>query len=94
MPTIKIGKQRFNKLMGQEFTLEKLEDLGFEYGIEVEDDKETEGTTVVEFFRFECTNNRPDLLCESSLTRSLLMYLEKAQCPTIKVLPTTQKIIV
>lgn len=35
MPTIKIAKQRFNKLMGEEFTLGKLEDLGFEYGIEV-----------------------------------------------------------
>lgn len=43
MPTIKISKDRFNKLMGEEFTLQKLEDLGFEYGIEIEEDAETEG---------------------------------------------------
>ncbi len=38
MPTIKICQKRFNQLMGQEWTLEKLEELGFEYGIEIEDD--------------------------------------------------------
>lgn len=48
----------------------------------------------MEFFRFECTNNRPDLLCESSLTRSLLMYLGKTKCPIIKVLPSKERMIV
>lgn len=48
----------------------------------------------VTYFKFECTNNRPDLLCESSLTRTLLMYLGKRECPQLKVLPATQKILV
>jgi len=33
MPSFRIEKQRFNKLMEEEFTLDKLERLGFEYGI-------------------------------------------------------------
>lgn len=36
MPTIRISKKRFSELMGMEFTFEKLEELGFEYGIEIE----------------------------------------------------------
>jgi phenylalanyl-tRNA synthetase beta chain len=91
MPTIKIAKKRFNELMGIDFTFEKLEDLGFEYGIEIEEDSEedmeseidpkTKTRKRIEFFRFECTNNRPDLLCEASLTRSLLLYLGKRKMP-------------
>jgi hypothetical protein len=104
MPTIKIAKKRFNELMGIDFTFEKLEDLGFEYGIEIEEDSEedmeseidpkTKTRKRIEFFRFECTNNRPDLLCEASLTRSLLLYLGKRKCPVVKTLPAVHQIIV
>jgi hypothetical protein len=38
MPTLKIEKTRFHTLMGQDYTLEQLEDIGFEFGIEVEDE--------------------------------------------------------
>lgn len=50
--------------MGIDFDIKKLEDLGFEFGIEIEEDvEEEEPGKAVEYFKFECTNNRPDLLC-------------------------------
>lgn len=33
-------------------------------------------------------------MCEASLTRILKLYLKKAQCPEVKVLPPVEKIIV
>lgn len=41
MPTLKIEKSRFHTLMKQDYTLQQLEDIGFEFGIEVEEEIET-----------------------------------------------------
>lgn len=90
MPTLKIEKSRFHSLMDQEYTLQSLEDLGFEFGIEVEDEvvpPGPENKLPIESYKFDCTNNRPDLLCEASLTRILKLYLRKGKCPELKVLP-------
>lgn len=38
MPNIKIEQERFFELMGERYTFEWLDDLGFEFGIEVEED--------------------------------------------------------
>jgi hypothetical protein len=41
MPNIKIEKSRFHSLMNREFTFDELEALGFEFGIEIEEEIET-----------------------------------------------------
>ena len=57
--------------------MSELEELGFEFGVEIEKDEEhdQEGKVVKEFYKFDCMNNRPDLLSESSLVRALKIYL-------------------
>ena len=40
MPNIKIQRSRFFQLMGQEYSKDHLDKLGFEFGIEIEEDKE------------------------------------------------------
>jgi hypothetical protein len=37
MPNLKIEQDRFDELMGKKYTFEQLDDLGFEFGIEVEE---------------------------------------------------------
>lgn len=64
MPNIKIEKQRFFELMGKEYQFEWLDDLGFEFGIEIEQDfeRDKDGKVIKENLKFDCMNNRPDLL--------------------------------
>lgn len=40
MPNIKIERSRFFELMGQQYDFKWLDDLGFEFGIEIEEDTE------------------------------------------------------
>ena len=35
MPNLKIEQERFDELMGKKYTFEQLDELGFEFGIEV-----------------------------------------------------------
>ena len=43
MPNLKIEKELFKELMGREFTFQELDEFGFEFGIEVEEDVEEVG---------------------------------------------------
>ena len=68
--------------MGQKYQFEELDLLGFEFGIEIEEDIEVtltkENLSVTkEYYKFDCMNNRPDLLTEASLVRTFQIYLEK-----------------
>ena len=40
MPNLKIDKNLFHELMNKDYTFEELDNLGFEFGIEVEEDTE------------------------------------------------------
>lgn len=73
MPVIRILKETFDKMMGEERPFEFYDQLGFEYGIQIE--KEKEGEEI--YYKFECMNNRPDLLAETSLARAFKVYLGK-----------------
>jgi hypothetical protein len=35
MPNLKIEQERFDELMGQKYTFHQLDELGFEFGIEI-----------------------------------------------------------
>lgn len=77
MPNIKIERERFFELMGQRYTFQWLDNLGFEFGIEIEEDEERDkdGNVVKQYFKFDCMNNRPDLLTEATLVRAFQIYL-------------------
>lgn len=64
MPHLKIEQERFDELMGKKYSFEQLDDLGFEFGIEVEEAIEDNSKTNTKqlFYKFDCMNNRPDLL--------------------------------
>ena len=95
MPNLKIEKKLFNELMGKNYTFEELDDLGFEFGIEVEEDvEEVTQQEKREIYKFDCMNNRPDLLTEASLTRIFKIYLGMMDTPEMKLSPPTTKIVV
>ncbi len=71
MPNLKIEQERFDELMGKKYTFEQLDELGFEFGIEVEEANEENK----EYYKFDCMNNRPDLLTEATLVRTFKIYL-------------------
>lgn len=62
MPTISINKKYFHKLLGKTLTDEEFDELCFEYGLEVEEDKDCE-----EKIKVELPANRYDLLCVEGL---------------------------
>ena len=96
MPNIKIERERFYELMGQKYEFEWLDDLGFEFGIEIEEDEERDkdGKVVKEYFKFDCMNNRPDLLTEATLTRAFKIYLQQMKPPQVVLTPPTTSMTV
>lgn len=70
MPTISINKKYFHKLLGKELTDKQFEDICFDYGLEVEEDKEKE-----ENIKVELPANRYDLFCVEGLALSFQPYL-------------------
>lgn len=65
MPTISINKKYFHKLLGKTLSDEEFENLCFDYGLEVEEDKEVETNIKVEL-----PANRYDLLCVEGLANA------------------------
>lgn len=73
--------------MGKKFTFEELDDLGFEFGIEVEEVEEENAQTKEKkmSYKFDCMNNRPDLLTEATLVRTFKIYLEYIKTPELRL---------
>lgn len=70
-----------------------MDNLGFEFGIEIEEDEETDkdGKIIKEYYKFDCMNNRPDLLTEATLVRAFKIYLGLSEVPSVVLTkPTTQ----
>ena len=67
--------------MNKNYAFEELDDLGFEFGIEVEEDVEETENEKKQVYKFDCMNNRPDLLTESSLSRIFKIYLGLIDTP-------------
>lgn len=95
MPNLKVEKDTFHQLMGKQYEFQELEDLGFEFGIEVEEEKEAVQENITKhFYKFDCMNNRPDLLSEITLTRTLKIYLGQIETPKMKLSKPTTRIVV
>ena len=58
MPHLKIEQCRFDELMGKKYTFEQLDELGFEFGIEVEEAIEEVQSVKKAYYKFDCMNNR------------------------------------
>eukprot|EP01017_Pseudomicrothorax_dubius_P029113 TRINITY_DN3506_c0_g3_i3.p1 TRINITY_DN3506_c0_g3~~TRINITY_DN3506_c0_g3_i3.p1 ORF type:complete len:593 (-),score=188.34 TRINITY_DN3506_c0_g3_i3:161-1939(-) len=81
MPTIHVSRAYFFKLLGKQLTFEELENLAFEYGIEVEEEVE-EG---IEKLKFELGANRYDLLCVEGLVLCLGTFLGLRKPPVYAI---------
>ena len=79
MPTVHVPVKLFNQGLGQTLSLEKLEELCFEFGMEVEliENEPKEPNK----YAFETPSNRNDLLCTEGIIRNLAVFLGKVAVP-------------
>jgi len=70
MPTISINQAYFNQLISHQFTMEELDEICFNFGLEVEEDKENPG-----HLKVEIPANRYDLLSVEGLALTISNYL-------------------
>jgi phenylalanyl-tRNA synthetase beta chain len=68
--------------------MEKLEELAFDFGIEIEED--AENASIV----FELAANRPDLLCVENLSYALRLYLGQCEPRQFKFNAPRERILV
>lgn len=73
-----------------------MDNLGFEFGIEIEEDEETDkdGKIIKEYYKFDCMNNRPDLLTEATLVRAFKIYLGLSEVPSVVLTKSTTQITI
>lgn len=70
MPTISINKKYFHKLLGRVLSDKEFDEYCFDYGLEVEEDKESD-----ERIKVELPANRYDLFCVEGLAIAFRAYL-------------------
>ncbi|XP_071146893.1 phenylalanine--tRNA ligase beta subunit-like isoform X2 [Mytilus edulis] len=106
MPTIEVKKDLLFKALGREYSFEEFDELGFEFGLEAEEPEEEEilqNPDLANVWKIEIPANRYDLLCIEGMSRALLVFLEKKQCPRyktvkpqklqqMKILPATKQV--
>lgn len=74
MPIVSVNIENFFKKLGKKLSFKELEELCFEYGIEVEEkevakkNKKSGKEEKVKEYAFEVGANRPDLLSVETLT--------------------------
>lgn len=90
MPTISISKSYFHKLLGQKLTDKEFEDHCFDFGLEVEEDKENSETNI----KVELPANRYDLLSVEGLANAFSNYLELKKPLKYTVSPAQNKLFV
>lgn len=102
MPTVHVRVDIFNECLGKTLTLEQLEELCFEFGIEVEliTEKVDIGTpqqpSLIEIkkYAFETPSNRNDLLCTEGIVKNLAVFLGLVPTPNYVGLKGSEKMIV
>ncbi|KAJ2440296.1 phenylalanine--tRNA ligase subunit beta, partial [Coemansia sp. RSA 2424] len=89
MPTININKKSLFDYLGNEYDSEGFRELGFRFGVELEDDTPKEGEPVVNHdeLKIDISANRYDLLCFEGLSRALGIYLGREQTPNYRIAP-------
>ncbi|KAK3598111.1 hypothetical protein CHS0354_006069 [Potamilus streckersoni] len=98
MPTITVNSDELFVGLGRSYTLEQLDELCFDFGLEVEACEEVDkmGQLVVDStkFKFEVPANRYDLLCVEGLIRALNIFLGRQKAPRYKAVhPSDQRLM-
>lgn len=92
MPTVNVPVSVFNAGLGKVLTLAELEELCFEFGMEVElqelEPKEPNK------YSFETGSNRNDLLCAEGIIRSLSIFMGNRESPRFEALKGTESMVV
>ena len=76
MPTITVNNQTLFKLLNREMSKEELENIAFDFGLEIEEDSNN-----AENSKVEIPANRYDLLSVEGLSYALQSYLRIKECP-------------
>jgi len=94
MPTVGVERDLLFKALKQEYTEEALDNLCFEFGIELDDIETNEEGKVI--YKFDIGANRYDLLCIQGLTLALNTFRGISSYPVYSKLPAKKntKIIV
>ncbi|KAL6121063.1 hypothetical protein NUSPORA_02082 [Nucleospora cyclopteri] len=72
MPTISVKKSEFLKDLNENLSDTQIENICFDYGLEIDDIYEENNEL---FYKFDVAANRYDLLCKEGLIRALKTYL-------------------
>lgn len=83
MPRVNVDKVVFDTKIGKEYKFTELEELCFDFGMEVEIKEEEDANTKKskEIYIFETAANRPDLLSCEGIVAALNVYLGKTAQP-------------
>ena len=72
MPVLDITLERINELLGKNLTIDELDEIVFQFGLELESYKESpEGTQL----KIEITPDRPDMLISYGFVRAIRKYI-------------------
>ncbi|KAF1775606.1 Phenylalanyl-tRNA synthetase, B3/B4 [Phytophthora cactorum] len=94
MPTVGVKRDELFAAMGQTYTDEEFDVLCFEFGIELDDQRETKGQAKdhsdhsdAVLYKIDVPANRYDLLCVEGIARALRIFLEKERPPVYTLTP-------
>jgi len=89
MPTVSVNRDELYKSLNQEYTDQALDELCFEFGIEL-DDVVVEDNQVI--YKFDIPANRYDLLCIQGIALALNTFRQLREYPRFRKLPGSTKI--
>jgi len=83
MPTISVKKRLLDEFLGKSYSEQELDEICFDYGLEVDDivKEKNDAGVEEEVFKIEIPANRYDLLCVEGLTRALKVYRKEMNTP-------------
>ena len=85
MPTVNVDPDYFFKLFGEKLDFHTLEELCFDFGIELEKGTAEEDGVQKLIYKFEVAANRYDLLSVEGLAQALALYQGRMKAhPDIK----------
>jgi phenylalanyl-tRNA synthetase beta chain len=92
MPTIGVKKRLLDEFLGKSYSEKEIDDLCFDYGLEVDDIVKEKNDAGIdeEVFKIEIPANRYDLLCVEGLTRALKVFKKEIAPPKYEIIKLTK----
>uniref|UniRef100_A0AC34QG87 Phenylalanine--tRNA ligase beta subunit n=1 Tax=Panagrolaimus sp. JU765 TaxID=591449 RepID=A0AC34QG87_9BILA len=87
MPTLAVKKRLLDEFLGKSYSEKELDELCFDYGLEVDDivNEKNDAGVEEEVFKIEIPANRYDLLCVEGLTRALKIFKKEMDTPKYEI---------